>query len=733
MNFYPERLAPDRRLAGQRRLRLFFSLNGITVACLMDSVLILYAIRNGVSDALIAVIVSFIQLTMPLTVLGYRMVGRRGLAGTWSLCWALRSVFAALMVFAPQVGLMAGSWAAAAVIVVGAFGFASFKAIGMVTHMPLIGEITSANERGSFVSSVYFRDQLSYLLGTVGILLLLGVSERVAVYQAIIVVGSACGIVASRVLRAVPETSVPSRSARMPLWETLQRTVSNRDYRRMLWGWMAGIAAYSVVVPIATVAVKNGYLISDQLAMVYGVLVVVGGVLAAAAGTVLSDQVGPRPLLLLYAGLLLGVGLFWGWAPESAPLLIVGITFFAAGFAKVGIIIGTNHYLLAMSPETERVGISLVVRIVSGAFAGLVGSLGAGLLLDYLSGSGLHGLSLYRQFFRTLLPLLLVGVMVVYRMKRLDEWPLPRLLRLLFSWRDLRTLLLVNRSRRSQSFSKDIETAKALAVSRSPLSERTLREFLQSPRLALRYYALQALKAVPYGPETALLVRHELSDGEFTTAWIAAEVLGLRNDRHAIDQLRSALTSRDVFLQGKAMVALARMQDQESRGPTLGTLRATPNPRLVVQAAEALTLYANTDDSVELLARSVDPALPVQCRDEVLAAAAVLLGVEVWFHGFLARVRRGESRAEEELYDLLASMGGQTDATGLTASNAEADTVPATWIAAHIEPFVKQTLHCRAARALTEGEGPVPAHSVLVLLAAVVAMDRPSEPPLALP
>ncbi|MCG8481226.1 MAG: hypothetical protein MI724_19180, partial [Spirochaetales bacterium] len=50
---------------GQRLVRRFATLNGVSVALLLDSMLILYAIRNGLGDAAVATLASFMHLTMP--------------------------------------------------------------------------------------------------------------------------------------------------------------------------------------------------------------------------------------------------------------------------------------------------------------------------------------------------------------------------------------------------------------------------------------------------------------------------------------------------------------------------------------------------------------------------------------------------------------------------------------------------------------------------------------------
>ncbi len=67
---HTELLSSRKMKRGRRLVRRFATLNGISVALLMDSVLILYAIRNGVGDVALALLASFVHLSMPLMILG---------------------------------------------------------------------------------------------------------------------------------------------------------------------------------------------------------------------------------------------------------------------------------------------------------------------------------------------------------------------------------------------------------------------------------------------------------------------------------------------------------------------------------------------------------------------------------------------------------------------------------------------------------------------------------------
>ncbi len=73
---FPDTLTPEERLQGRKRFYRFYFPNGISVACLMNNVLILYGIRNGLTDPTVAIMASFLHLTMPFFLLGKSAIAR---------------------------------------------------------------------------------------------------------------------------------------------------------------------------------------------------------------------------------------------------------------------------------------------------------------------------------------------------------------------------------------------------------------------------------------------------------------------------------------------------------------------------------------------------------------------------------------------------------------------------------------------------------------------------------
>ncbi|MBN1444948.1 MAG: MFS transporter [Candidatus Omnitrophica bacterium] len=416
-----------------RRLYLKFGLlNGISVACLLESILILYAIRNGLSAPAVAVLASFVHLSMPFMVAGKTMVSRIGLAQTWALGWFFRYVSASLMVIAPQAGKAVSQQAVTTLIMAGAFGFALFRSIGSIAATPLAGEITDPAERGIFLSGFTMRINITHLLTMLLIAFILKYSDALWIYQLILISGCIAGFYASTVLAGIPESSAPRISAQRPLSYSLSGIWKFEKTRRLLFAWCAGFVAFTLIVPFMIISVKNGYGVSDFTVLVFSAFLLIGGILSATINGFIADRAGPRSLLILYVIGLFIVTSYWAFSPADFLMVPALLSFFTAGFCKTGIIICLSHAFLNVVEDSHRVGSILIMRILSGVAAGISGAFLGGGILYILGIFGLEGLPLYRTYFQIMLLVLFFLLAVIRRLKPQRDWSVKKVLGLLF-------------------------------------------------------------------------------------------------------------------------------------------------------------------------------------------------------------------------------------------------------------------------------------------------------------
>lgn len=414
---FPDTLTPEERLQGRKRFYRFYFLNGISVACLMNNVLILYGIRNGLTDPTVAVMASFLHLTMPFLLLGKSAIARIGAARTRAMGWFFRYVFAILMVLAPFAARDFPQPVVTTLILVGAFGFAAFRSIGVAAINPLQGEVAESHAGGQMVSTILLCVQSTYFICMALILLAFRYTDAVWLYQIILATGCIVGLYASTIVARVPESNATRISARKSLRDIFRVTFATRSYRRLVAAWSAGLAAKSLVIPFTLIALKSGYGVSDFTAMLLTLVMAFGTVASGYFTKKFADRVGARFVLLIHIVGIMAITGFWAFAPATFFPWAVGAVFFLAGYCEIGIAIGLNQHFLEVIPGEDRVGSSLIMRIASGASAGLAASvLGAG-LLRMLPDLGFAGLDIYRRYFLMILGPLVVLFLIIGRIE----------------------------------------------------------------------------------------------------------------------------------------------------------------------------------------------------------------------------------------------------------------------------------------------------------------------------
>ena len=164
----------------------------------------------------------------------------------------------------------------------------------------------------------------------------------------------------------------------------------------------------------------------------------------------------------------------------------------------------------------------------------------------------------------------------------------------------------------------------------------------------MRTEALSTLRALPPSLAITEALITEVEEHHFTTAHIAAEILGSRRCREASAALRQALRSEDFMLCGKAMVALAQIGDRASFEEIRRTFAASVNPRVLIHGAKAFAHFADPDVLPDLLGK-IGPSSAPFVRDEILLAVADIVGMGDWFYRSYSAFLESEARGLLEL------------------------------------------------------------------------------------
>ncbi len=620
-------LSLSQQEAGRRNFDRFNFTNGLSYICLGETIIILFAIKLGSPDYCIAILGSLFFMSNFCMPLGKLLMARMGAIKATSLCWLLRNVAILLVAAAPFIGWLFAPQAATFAIIAGAFAFYACRSIGVTGMQPVMGEITTVENRGKFTSRTHGFFYLANFIMLSLIMLLMSQSKEVWVYVATISTGALLGFASTWFLSRIDETEAIRASARKPVMEDVLLTLKNPMRLRQLAANCVISSAITLVVPISMLALKKGYGISDTEALFFALAQLGGAVATSYVIGLLSEETGPRPLAILFYCSLIALCILWVIGPDHFKWHYMIWPFVLAGSAVIGTSVAMTHYFLISIPNKERVAASLTIYVISGVVAGLAGSLVGGGMLKYLDTFGLPPIEMFKIYFLAMICLLLLGLLAVSRLKPLADWNVSEVLGLAFAPKDIMTLFTLYSIKQVANPKEEGEDMQRLLEIRSGLSEKALLSYLDSPKFSFRSKALSALGEIPFGERTAKALLDELEDGEHTTAHIAAQIAGERGIKEALPLLRKYLReSEDFYLKGKTMLSLAQLKDAESFAQIKSLFKETENPRLMMFGASALAEIGDDEAFSLLLEKTASPGVPEKVLYEMIYSMAQLAG-----------------------------------------------------------------------------------------------------------
>ena len=645
-------LSPSQMEVGRRNYNLFNLINGFSYICLGEMVIILFAIRMGSPDFCIAILGSFIFLSNFCMPIGKIVMARIGAARTISACWVMRNTSALLVATAPLLAWLIHPTAGIAVIMLGAFGFYACRSTGVVGTQPLMGDLTTAENRGKFTSMNYRLFNVSGVIMLACIIAMMHLSKETWVFETIIVTGAVFGFVSAWFIGRVDETESIRISAGKPIMDDVKTTLKSPMRLKQIMANCVVSSAITLTIPISMLALKRGYGISDSDALLFALVQFAGGILTSYISGLLAEETGPRPLAILFYCSTIALCLLWVIGPDTFKWQYTIWPFILAGAANMGTGIAMTQYFLATIPNKERVGASLTIYVISGVTAGLVGSLFGGGLLKWLGGFGLEPLDMFKLYFLVILAALLGGLLLISKLEPKADWDVGEVLGLAFAPKDILALFNLYSIKAVSDPRQEREDMERLLDIKSGLSERALLSYLDSPKFSMRGRALSAIGEIPFGPHAVKAILKELEDGEHTTAHIAAQIAGERKLPEAIQLLRKSLGSEDYYLQAKAMLSLTQLRDEASYPRIKEIFKSSSNPRTLTHGAASLTEIADEESFKLLLAKTLSPELPSKVLYELIYSMALLEGHGDGIYQFLKLYSKDRTSAILHLSEL---------------------------------------------------------------------------------
>ena len=407
-----------------QRFYCFFNiLNGLSYGCLGGTVIILFAIQLNCTNPEISILNGMFYFGYLLLPLGKIVSARAGAVRCQVYFWFIRNFSVLLVGFAAPVYLFLSQRLAFFILLIGAFLFYGARAAGIVVIQPLFGEITSRNDRADFFGrslKYFYASYLLVILAITGLLHITG--NNIWPLTGIIVFGAIVGIISTRMLWQIDESGAIQKFAQKPAGSELRKLLRSTIFCRMLIAGTVINLSILLLIPFCTVAIKRGYCSSDGTALVYYVIFLTSLMMFSKVGAYWIRRVGPRNIMLLMELLLIITGMLWLLAPEKNNFWYPGIIMLLCGGTQITLMNAMNIYFLEMIPQSSRVFASILVAVISGAGAGILGMILSGSLLKILGGMDFYRnlwtgpLGLYQVYFAAATVLLLPGIYSIYRM-----------------------------------------------------------------------------------------------------------------------------------------------------------------------------------------------------------------------------------------------------------------------------------------------------------------------------
>jgi hypothetical protein len=364
----------------------------------------------------------------------------------------------------------------------------------------------------------------------------------------------------------------------------------------------------------------------------------------------LIDRIGAKPIYILCtaAGVISIIpAIFFSEAISIASsgtsaVLFLSALFFFINFSFLGLEGVNQTYFLGLVPRKYMLDMSIVYWFFYAA-SGAVGTLIAGFLLDGLSFFGFS----YEVSFRVL-NIIMISVLVLVlvlqrKLTSLGSLPLKNAVGLLFSFRDLRAIALLEKLGKTESPAEEEEVLLELGDTSSTFAVKGILEKVKSPRFSVRIEALNALSAAPnLDAQTVSVCLADLKKNTHTTAYISARILGKYKIKEARDALVCAFhiakETDDFILCGETMIALSRLGDKESAGEIAETVRKSKHPRIKIMGFEALAVTHNPEYLSVLLDCMLEAETETHIKDEAVIAISRILDCERLYYKLLVKL-----------------------------------------------------------------------------------------------
>ncbi|MBN2873791.1 MAG: MFS transporter [Spirochaetales bacterium] len=627
----PSSKRPKTRLERFRsRFILFNVLNSVAFMLLVGNIPTLFALELGATGTYIGLLGSLNFITYFFMPLGRNAITGRRIIGVFSWAWMLRHWSMVPALAAPFLA-WAGypGWGLVALFV-GSLLFNVWRGVGLVGYNPVLGMMAGERDRGAFLSNVQISGSLSTIATSAATMLIFTSWTGNAAYGAMLGFGVLVGSIGSGMLFKFPEPTAYRPPSGSSFASTVREAWAHPSFRRFVFilaplSFSAGTAR-TFIISHARILYEQ----SAGLVMLYFVAFNVGSVAVGYLSRKLMDRLGSKPLYVVFTAIAALAMLPAAVSPvfDTGLQTVIFLTAlnFVVGFGIAGEENAGQTYFFSIVKPEHMVDLAILYYVVYG-LGGALGSVAGGVFLDTLVVAGASPFTSYRLLYAVTFVITIATAIGGLRLDAPDSASVRESIGVLFSMRDFKVISLLERLERSGSPADETRLIRELGGYGSSVAERELLPYLSSPRFDVRVEALLALESLErLSPKALKAVHNELRSHPYTTAYLAARILGKRRWLEALPDLRTALCADDYMLRGAAVTALATMRDVDSVPAIEELIASTANPRLMISAASALEQFGLVSSVPILVSVLKQKEPPSFAFDEIVLALSGILG-----------------------------------------------------------------------------------------------------------
>ncbi|MBO4528422.1 MAG: MFS transporter [Victivallales bacterium] len=396
-------------------------INGASYMCLGETVVVLFATKLEASNTVIAIIgamLFFGYLMLPLGVMRTRKVGA---AQTQADFWVCRNCAAVMVassaLIAPYSKHLAIAW-----LLLNCFLFYGCRAAGLVMAQPLIGDITTNDDRAKLLGDSNARFYIAAVCSLVTVSVILHYNDSIRVLSCIIVAGAFLGVTSSVFIRKIHETSSLRESARQPQLPLLRIAIHDSCIRKQIWAGIAINLGSIMLASLSVATLKRGYHVSDTHAIIFSTVQFAAAIVGSKLTAPVAKHFGAKNLMIFSFLILFPICVFWLAMPSSfvVPWLkvLLFIPFFLLGAYSALSNSAIVYYFLQTVPKDHQVIGTMFIHVTTGVTASLIGMLASGAIIRSCEHFFGDGIAMFKSYFAAAFVFLLFWLIPMFRLDK---------------------------------------------------------------------------------------------------------------------------------------------------------------------------------------------------------------------------------------------------------------------------------------------------------------------------